>query len=119
MKLKILVAVATLFVAVPAYAHDAKGKHGGRTADAGDYHIEMVTNDGMVDVYVSDHDNKPVAIGGYKGLAILSAGGKSQRIVLEAGDDRLSGKAAGALPAQPKGVVQITPPGGKTVSAKF
>ena len=31
----------------------------------------------------------------------------------------LAGKAAAALPAQPKGVVQITPPAGKTVQAKF
>jgi len=96
-----------------------KGKHGGQMVEAGDYHVELVTNDGVVEVYVSDHDDKPVEIKGYKGLAILSVSGKSQRIVLEAGEDRLTGKAAGALPAQPKGVVQITPPGGKTVSAKF
>ena len=86
--------------------------------DAGDYHVELVTKDGIVEVYVSDHDDKPIAIAGYKGIAILSVGGKSQRIVLEASDDRLTGKAAGALPAQPKGVVQITPPAGKTVSGE-
>jgi hypothetical protein len=119
--------LAVLAIAMPeaAYAqkhshsHAEKGPHGGRMADAGDYHVELVAKDGGIEVYVVDHDDKPVAIKGYKGLAILSVSGKSQRIVLEAGDDRLTGKAAGALPAQPKGVVQITPPGGKTVSAKF
>ncbi len=128
MKWTILAVFAVLAVGVPAAAQAQhkhghgqveKGKHGGQMVEAGDYHVELVTKDGIVDVYVSDHDDKPVAIAGYKGIAILSAGGKSQRVVLEAGDDRLSGKAGGALPAQPKGVVQITPPGGKTVSAKF
>jgi hypothetical protein len=101
------------------HAHVEKGKNGGLMVEAGDYHVELVTNDGIVDVYVSDHDDKPVPIAGYKGLAILSVAGKSLRVVLEAGDGKLTGKAAGALPAQPKGVVQITPPKGKTVSAKF
>ena len=56
-----------------------------------------------------DHDNKPVATAGYKGLAILSTEGKSQRIVLAPADGaKLTGKAEAALPAQPKGVVQIT-----------
>lgn len=114
-----LVAMLALLSASLAFAHDSKGKHGGTIADAGDYHIELVTNDGVVDVYVSDHNDKPVKIAGYKGVAILSVAGKSQRIVLEAGDGKLTGKAGGALPDQPKGVVQITPPNGKTVSAKF
>ena len=57
---------------------------------------------------------------GFKGLAILSVDGKSQRITLDAGDgSKMTGKVTGNLPKQPKGVVQITPPGGKTVSAKF
>jgi hypothetical protein len=113
------IAVLVLLGVNLASAHDSKGKHGGQVADAGDYHVELITNDGIVDVYVSDHDDKPVSIKGYKGLAILSVGGKSQRIVLEPGDDRLTGKAGDALPEHPKGVVQITPPNGKTVSAKF
>lgn len=128
MKLRIVGLAAALALALPAaahaqhkhgHAHVEKGKRGGQMTEAGNYHVELVANDGVVDVYVSDHDDKPVSIAGYKGVAILSIGGKSQRIVLEAGDDRLTGKAAGAIPAAPKGVVQITPPNGKTVSAKF
>ncbi|MFN3351052.1 MAG: hypothetical protein ACK41X_19065, partial [Pseudorhodoplanes sp.] len=57
---------------------------------------------------------------GFKGLAILAVGGKSQRIVLEPAEGgKLTGKATGNLPAEPKGVVQITPPKGQSVSAKF
>ncbi len=103
MKWTILAVFAALAIGVPGAAHAQhkhghgqveKGKHGGQMVEAGDYHVELVTNDGIVDVYVSDHDDKPVAIAGYKGIAILSVGGKSLRIVLEADDDRLSGKAA-------------------------
>ncbi len=115
----VVVAILALLSAGIASAHDGKGKHGGQVADAGDYHVELVTNGGIIDVYVTDHDDKPIKIAGYTGLAILSAGGKSQRIVLEVGDGKLTGKAGGALAQQPKGVVQITAPNGKTVSAKF
>ena len=120
MKLKTLLAAAALALAVPAYAHAPKPQHGGRIVLAGNFHVEMVVKDGAVDVHLLDHNDKPVAVSGYKGLAIFAVGGKSQRIVLEpVGDKQLSGKAEAALPAQPKGVVQITPPGGKAVSAKF
>jgi hypothetical protein len=128
MKWKTLVVLAALAVALPgsAYAqkhshsHTEKGPHGGRMADAGDFHVELVARDGGIEVYVVDHGDKPLSLAGFKGLAILSAGGKSQRITLEPGDGgKMIGKATGNLPAQPKGVVQITPPGGKTISAKF
>ena len=120
MRLKILLAAALLAVVAPALAHAPKPKHGGRVVLAGNFHVEMVVKDAAIDVHLLDHDDKPVAVTGYKGLAILAVDGKSQRIVLEpAGDKLLSGKAEAALPAYPKGVVQITPPGGKVVSAKF
>jgi len=128
MTIKIVAIAAVLAFALPGavhaqhkhgHAHLEKGKNGGQMTEAGDYHVELVARGDVVEVYVSDHDDKPIAIAGYKGLAILSAGGKSQRVALEVGDGKLTGKADGALPQQPKGVVQITPPNGKTVSAKF
>jgi hypothetical protein len=120
MKLKTLALLAALAFASPASAHDAKSMHGGRIVFAGNFHVEMVAKGDTIDIYLIDHNNNPMAAAGYKGLAILSVGGKSQRIALEAADGgKLTGKADGALPEQPKGVVQITPPGGKTVSAKF
>lgn len=120
MKLKLLIAAAMFTLASPALAHDAKPRHGGRVVEASERHVEMVAKDGAIAIYLRDHDDKPMKVTGYKGVAILSIDGKSQRIVLEpAADAQLSGKAAGALPAQPKGVVQLTPPGGKVISAKF
>lgn len=103
-----------------AVAHEAKGANGGRIADAGSYHVEMVVKSEVVDVFISDAGEKPVATSGFKGTAILVAGGKSQRVVLAPVDGkRLSGSATTALPSQPKGVVQLTAPDGKTVQAKF
>ena len=121
--LKALVVLVSLTLASGAYAqhkHGEKGPNGGRLVEAGDYHMELFTRNGVVDVNVMDHDNKPTPTKGYKGIVILSVQGKSQRIVLEPADtSRLSGKAIGALPADSKGVVQITPPNGKTVQARF
>lgn len=103
-----------------AWAHEAKGKHGGRIADAGSYHVEMVVKSDVVEVFISDQSEKPVAVSGFKGTAILIAGGKSQRVVLTPVEGtRLSGSAAAALPEQLKGAVQLTDPDGKTSQAKF
>ena len=95
---KYLLIGALLASAGPASAHDAKGKNGGRITDAGSYHVEMVVKSDVVDVFVSDASEKPVATSGFKGTAILVAGGKSQRVVLQPVDgNRLSGSAAAAL----------------------
>ena len=118
---KILAALLmVLFLASEGSASDVVNQHGGRAVDAGEYHVELVAKADTVDVYLADHDNKAIRSAGFKGLAILIIGGKSQRIVLApAGESRLSGKAAGELPSAPKGVVQITLPNGKTIQARF
>jgi hypothetical protein len=117
---KLLLIGTLLTSAGSAWAHDAKGSHGGRIADAGPYHVEMVVKSETIDVFISDESDKPVAASGFKGTAILVAGGKSQRVVLAPVDGvRLSGSAPAALPSQPKGVVQLTGPDGKTSQAKF
>ncbi|MSP30104.1 MAG: hypothetical protein EXR09_06560 [Acetobacteraceae bacterium] len=103
-----------------AWAHDVRGKHGGRITDAGSYHVEIVVKSDVVDVFISDQSEKPVTASGFKGTAIIVAGGKSQRVVLAPVDGtRLSGSATTALPDQPKVVVQLTGPDGKTLQAKF
>jgi hypothetical protein len=112
--------LALLVPAQPASAHDPKPRHGGAIVIAGTYHVELVVKDGQVDVYLMGHDDKPVAVTGRKGVAILMVGGKSVRIPLEpVGSERLSGKATDVRPTAPKGVVQITEPAGGTVQARF
>ena len=124
MKTSILAPLAALaiglFTAAPSLAHEAKGPNGGRIADAGSYHVELVAKESLVELYVSDAGDKPIPATGFKAVAILTVGGKPQRIVLEAAEpSRLSGNASVPLPKQPKGAVQLTSPDGKTASARF
>ena len=86
MTLKMLAVFAALAFVLPgtahaqnkhSHSHAEKGPHGGRLADAGDYHVELVARDGGIEVYVVDHGEKPLALSGFKGLAILAVDGKS------------------------------------------
>ena len=120
MTLRLLAFASTLTLAQPVLAHEAaKGPNGGRVVDAGSYHIELVAQGSDLAVFVTDESDKPVPAAGFKGTAILMVGGKPQRIALEPQGVRLSGKAAAALPAEPKGAVQLTTPSGGTAQAKF
>ena len=122
MNIRVLLMITTIFLtASNAFAHEKpKGPHGGRVADAGQLHVELVAKGDVVEVYLTDSADKAIAAAGYKGLAILLIGGKSQRITLEpASDNLLSGKAAEALKGTPKGAVRITGPDGKTSQAQF
>jgi hypothetical protein len=118
--MKIVAVSALLLAGAPALAHESKGPHGGRQTDAGQMHVELVTNGPTIDVYVSDGAGKPVDASGYKGLAILVIGGKPARIPLApAGADKLTGPAPGVVGAAAKGAVQITTEAGVTAQAKF
>ncbi|KMO38815.1 hypothetical protein [Methylobacterium aquaticum] len=109
-----------LLAAAPVCAHETAGKNGGRVADAGKFHVELVAKGETVDVFVSDEGQKPVPAAGFKGTAILVVGGKPARVPLEPVDgNRLTGKAATALGDNPKGAVQLTGPDGATASGKF
>ncbi len=120
MTMKTLAFALALSLAFPAVAHDQRGPNGGRVADAGPYHAELVTKQNKVDFFLLDTKNKPVPVAGYKAVAVLVAGGQMYRIVLEpAGDNRLTGTAEQPLGTTPKGVVQLTGPDGKTIQAKY
>ena len=51
---KYLLIGALLIGSGSAWAHEAKGTHGGRIADAGSYHVEMVVKSDVVDVFITD-----------------------------------------------------------------
>ena len=120
MKFGILALSAALLVALPAEAHSPQSRHGGRIVLAGSYHAELVAKDRTIDVFLLGHDDKPVDPKGFKGVAILNVEGKVERITLAPSEKKaLSGTAATALPAGPKGAVQIIAPDGKTTTAKF
>lgn len=120
MHMRAFILMAALIVGAPAFAHDAKGPNGGRLTDAGAYHVELVSKQTEIELFVSDAKEKPVAATGFKGLAILVIDGKPQRIALEpSGVGRLKGVAATPVPASVKGVIQLTAPDGTVSQAKF
>ena len=120
MKFGYLTLGVALLAALPAYAHEAKSLHGGRLVDAGPYHVELVTKDTAIEIFLSGENNKPVDPKGFNGVAIFKLGGNAERIPLTPSEkNNLSGTAATALPANPKGAVQLTAPDGKTATARF
>lgn len=114
-----LVLMTAAILSTPAFAHDATGPNGGRVIDAGNYHVELVVGGTDVAIFVSDSNNRPISPVGFKALAILGVGGKTQRIALVPNQEKLSGKAAGALPTAIKGVVQLTSPDGKVAQGQL
>ncbi|CAN7516117.1 hypothetical protein LJR220_004662 [Bradyrhizobium sp. LjRoot220] len=118
--MKFLLVIVLLCWSAGASAHDQKGTHGGWIEHTGSYHVELVSKSGKLELFVSDENRKSIPATGFKAIAILVVDGKSQRILLEpAGSGLLSGTASVALPAKPKGVVQLTWPDGKTAQVKF
>lgn len=120
MRLTTLTLAGVLLATTPALAHEVAGKNGGQVTDAGKYHVELVAKDSTVEVYVLDGSENPVPATGFKGTAILVADGKPTRVTLAPADgNKLSGTAPVALPANPKGAVQLTAPDGSSTSGKF
>lgn len=120
MKFGYLALGAALLTALPAYAHEPKASHGGRLAEAGPYHVELVAKDKAIEIFLIGENDKLVDPKGFKGVAIFTVGGKAERITLNPSEKKaLSGTAATALPANPKGAVQLTAPDGKTATARF
>lgn len=111
--------MAAVMAALPAAAHQPQPSHGGRLVNAGPFHVELVAKDKAVEVFLLGHNDKPMDLNGFKGVAIFNLGGKTERVTLAPSGGNLSGTAATALSADPKGAVQLTAPDGKTTTAKF
>ena len=113
MKFGYLTLGIALLAALPAYAHEPKASHGGRLSEAGPYHVELVAKDTAIEVFLIGENDKPVDPKGFKGVAIFNLGGKAERITLAPSEKNvLRGTATAALPAKPKGAVQLTTPDG-------
>ncbi|MEH2558454.1 hypothetical protein V1286_005983 [Bradyrhizobium algeriense] len=120
MKFRYLTLGVALLAGLPASAHEPKAAHGGRLAEAGPYHVELVAKGTAIEIFLLGENDKPVDPKGFKAVAIFSLGGKAERIPLVPSEkSSLSGTAATALPANPKGAVQLTAPDGKTATARF
>ncbi len=107
---------------IAAQAHEQRvGPRGGALVDAGSYHVELVTKDKAVEIFVSDQNDKPLKASEFKALAILAVAGKSIRVTLQPSPDggKLVGEAPEALPPRVKGAVQLTGSDGKTSTGRI
>lgn len=69
--------------------------HGGLLATTGPYDVELVLKPDRVQVFVTDHLDKPISIQGVTGTANLRVKGKkAQQVQLQVVVDRLEGPAA-------------------------
>jgi hypothetical protein len=80
--------------------------HGGLVAAAGAYHVELVLKPDRVQVFVTDHLDKPINIQGVTGAANLRVKGeKPRQVPLRVVDGRLEGPAV--IPADAPVTVMI------------
>ena len=81
--------------------------------------LELVVGDGVVDLYLNDHDNRPLAAEGAEGKATLLVDGKKLDVPLKpAGANRLSG--TGPVTAAAKGTAIVSVHiDGKAITGKF
>ncbi|GJD52009.1 hypothetical protein OPKNFCMD_4771 [Methylobacterium crusticola] len=105
----------------PHASHAAPGPNGGRIAEAGRTHVELVARGAALELFLTGADAvAPVPADGFRATAILVVDGRPARIALvPAGGNRLSGTAPLSLPPRPRGAVQLTGPDGATASARF
>lgn len=118
---RLFIASAAAVVALsglPALAEVLTPMHGGRIVEVNERHIELVAKDGAVEVYVADHDNKPIATDTASGKATQIVDGKKVEVALAAaGGNKLAG--ASPLPNPKASTVVNLTLGGKSISARF
>ena len=113
-----LVAFASPVVAGDDHTHE--GKHGGRVVESGHHHLEIVTKDGALEVYVMGEDGKPEDVKDAKANAVVLSEGKKEDVTLTA-DAENALKGSGSFKAA-KGttvVITLTMPGHKPEQARI
>lgn len=124
MKALYLIAAATLVLAPSLWAkdkdHHAEPKHGGVTAEAGKYHLELVAKDKSLTLYAYGHDDKPLDAAQAKAQAnVFSGKDKGSLALTPAGGNVMKGEAGFAIRSDAKIVLTFTPAGGKAEQARF
>ena len=122
MKTAILAIVISTMGTFGAMAQDhdnSKAPHGGKVEEAGQYHIEVLTKDNKLSIFLLDGKAKAMSNKGVSGSVLLQfADGKTKTVVLTAaGTDGFDAKEALAT-TYTKAIVTFKVKG-KTVSAKF
>lgn len=99
-----------------AHAEHGQPQYGGVVAEAGEMQFEVVSKDGLLTVYLSNHGSPVPAAGATGKLTALAGTAKSEFELKAAGDNRLQG--AGNIPAGAKLLITVQWPGKKPLQAR-
>jgi len=100
--------------------HHHKGKHGGVVADtSGHHHVELVTKEQSITLYVLHDDGELEDVTGAKGTATVLSGGKTEKITLAPDGNVLKGEGSATLGEGDAVVITLNMPGHKPEQARF
>lgn len=118
-----LITAALLGLPSLALAHGpARGPNGGQMQDIGDYHGELLAQDGRLTFFLYDTSDRPLSASGATATAIVLGGGRQQTLTFAARPDGKALVASGEFRAEPslRVVVQLVPAAGKPrVQARY
>ena len=101
-----LIAIAAAPVS-GAEDHDHDSKHGGVIVESGHHHLEVIARDGLLEVHVTDEDDKPEDVGAATATAVVLSEGKKVDVALAAAGGNLF-KGTGAFRAAKGTTIVIT-----------
>lgn len=113
---------------LPASAHTEEyfdshaAPHGGQMRMAGPYHLELVTKDKEVVVYVSDHGDNKISTGGAVGKASIQVGKAKPKTAIKlepTGDNVLKGTGDFTVTPETVFIVFLKLPEHEAQSARF
>ena len=121
-----VVFAAMLVGSVPAWAHvdeyfdSIEAPHGGQLRMVGPYHLELVTKDSEVTVYVTDHADSKITTDGGLGKATIETGQTRTQVGLHpVGDNMLKGAGVFTITPETVVIVFIRLPDQDAHSARF
>jgi len=121
-----LVFAVTLALAPPAWAHvdeyfdSVEAPHGGQLRMTGPYHLELVATEGELTIYVTDHADNKISVGGGLAKATVETGQIRNQVNLHpVADNVLKGSGAFSLTAETVVIVFIKLPDQDAHSARF
>ena len=124
--LKHLVIALSLIVAGPAFSHTdskfTKGPNGGHIVDTGGgrQHWELVAKGGELTLFVTDKDEKPIAVSSGGAEAQVLIGGKNYTVALApAGGNILKGSGQFTAAKGMRVIVKTNKVGGESFQARL
>ncbi len=122
----IFLTVITLIFSTPVWSHtddyfdSVDAPHGGQMRMAGPYHLEIVTKDKEIALYVTDHANTKISINGGVSKAIFQTGKTKTTVKLEpACDNVFKGTGDFMVTPETKVIVFVRLPEQEAQAARF